>query len=326
MPLTPDVADVFNMQLADDPYWSESSWFSWAIPERRINGFFYYHFRPNMRCLLGGPAMWDGSGGHAWDCLYYDWQLMRPLPAGTYGVDYNKYAFETPWGMSVTTLEPMRRYRLGYARNGFRLDLEFEGVAPPNVIGDTSRGDMKDAYRLHFEQPGRIRGTVELDGEVYAVDCYGIRDGSHGRRNLDLHPPGGYTWSTADAGHGWHILAPDKAWSWERELPAVGGYILRDGTIAPLASGLRRVVERSGARPEVVEVELVDTLGRRLEARGRAVTAAEWILFPDHAQWWTLFEWEYDGFRGAVGEDQEYYALDDFRRWHRDGPVRWSTR
>jgi len=44
MALTTEVADHFNMTPDNDPYWSESSWFSWAVPERKINGFFYNTF------------------------------------------------------------------------------------------------------------------------------------------------------------------------------------------------------------------------------------------------------------------------------------------
>ncbi len=74
--------DFFHMERSDDPYWTESSWFSWAIPDRGINGFFYNHFRPNMNCMLGGPAMWDTSmpnltGQNVWNFLFFDWQLMR---------------------------------------------------------------------------------------------------------------------------------------------------------------------------------------------------------------------------------------------------------
>lgn len=322
MTLTSEIADYFNMNMTDDPYWTESSWFSWAIPERGINGFFYNHFRPNMNCLLGGPAMWDNSGQHVWKFRYFDWQLMRVLPEGRYGIDYNKYDFVTPWSMSLKMLEPLQRYQLGYDRNGFRLDLEFTATAEANVIG--AKPGMEKSFKLHFEQPGRIQGTVELDGEQFEVDCYSIRDGSHGPRFLENAKPGGYTWSTADANNGWHLIARDNFNS--RETQVFGGYLLRDGTMAPLTEGIRRVMERAGPRPDVIEIEAVDSLGRTLEATGRAKTPAEFMLFPDRGQWWTQFAWQYDHFTAAVGEDQEYYNIQDFRRWHRGGETLWQTR
>jgi hypothetical protein len=324
MAITTENADHFNMEMGDDPYWSESSWFSWAIPERGINGLFYNHFRPNMNCLLAGPAMWDGSGEHVWEFLYYDWQLMRVPPPGRYGVDYDKYDWQAPWSMSIRTLEPLKRYRLGYDRNGFKLDLIFTAVAPPNEIGGGWARASERAYKLHFEQPGRIEGTVDLDGERFDVDCFSIRDGSHGPRFLEETTPGGYSWSTASETSGWHLLARDVHGS--RETEVVGGYILRDGQIASVVRGVRRVVERDGPRPVSLEVELEDTLGRRLEAVGRAQTPAEFMLFPDRGQWWQLYQWDYDGHSNAVGEDQEYYGIHDFRRWHRAGPGPWSKR
>jgi hypothetical protein len=322
--LTSEVADHLNLKGDADLYWSDSSWFSWAVPEQGICGFFYNHFRPNMNCFLGGPAMWDASGHHGWDMLYYDWQLMRLLPKGTYGVDYDKYDFETPCSMGIRTLEPLKRYNLFYDRNGFKLDLVFEAIALPNQLGVHAEGGFEDAYRLHFEQPGRITGRVELDGRRYDVDCFSIRDGSHGRRQLDNITPGGYTWSTADEKTGWHVMAVDLDKSHETKV--MGGYILRDGVMSPIVSGVRRVLERVDSRPTVVEVEAEDQLGRKLRALGREKTWAELILFSCHAQYWSLFEWEYDGFTKAIGEDQEYYSLDDFRRWHRAGPEGWRKR
>lgn len=327
MSLTADVADVLCMNITDDPYWSDSSWFSWGIPEKNINGFFYNHFRPNMNCMLGGPAMWDNSmpnisGQNVWNFLFFDWQLMRVLPEGRYGVDYNKYAFETPWSMSIQTLKPLEQYRLGYDRDDFKLDLIFTASAEPNVIGSVT-GSAK-AYKLHFEQPGRIAGFVELQGDRYEVDCFSIRDGSHGPRFLEKVVPGGYTWSTADDRHGFHALAKDRNNSHDTEV--VGGYIFRDGVIASVTEGLRRVVERDGPRPDKVEILLKDALGRELHAIGRATAPAEFMLFPDRGQWWTQFAWDYDGFSAAIGEDQEYYGIQDFRRWHRAGPAAWDKR
>ncbi len=324
MPLSPEVADHLCLKIDPDLYWSDSSWFSWAIPEKGINGIFYNHFRPNMNCMLGGPAMWDGKQWHNWDMLYFDWQLMRKLPEGEYGVDYDKYDFVTPWSMSIELLEPLKKYRLGYDNNGFRLDLVWEAVAPPNVIGVQKEGGFDEAYKLHFEQPGRVTGSVELDGSRHDVDCYSIRDGSHGRRYLEKVPSGGYTWSTADDRHGWHFMGSNIEGT--NESKAAGGYILRDGVMSSITRGVRRVLERNGPRPSLIEVELEDELGRALHATGREVSAAQLILFPDHGQWWTLYQWEYDGFTNAIGEDQEYYSLDDFRRWLRASPETWKTR
>ena len=324
MKVTADVADRFNMNFGSDPYWNESSWFSWGIPEKGVNGLFYHFFRPNMNCLNGGPAMWDGSGVYTWDCLYWDWQYMRQLPEGRYGVDYNKYDYEAPCSMSVRTLEPLKRYQLGYDRNGFRLDLTFEAIAEPHSLHDHEEGKLNTAYRFHFEQPGRMRGKIQLRGETHEVDCFSIRDGSHGHRFWGDVPPGGYTWSTADERNGWHFIAVDNADS--RETKLIGGYLLRDGEMATLTKGVRRVTERIGTWPSFIEVEAEDRLGRRLEASGRLTVPGEFHYYSDQVQTWGQFAWSYDGFKDVVGEDQEYYNTVDMRAWKRGGPDRWRTR
>ena len=318
------ILDNFSAVTGDDLYWTDSSWFSWAIPEKDICGLVWTHFRPNMNCLCGGPAMWDLSGEHVWDFPFFDFQTMRVLPEGRYGIDYRKYDFVTPWSLSVKVIEPLQTYRIGYDRAGFRLDLEFTAIAPPNVMGAPTDEQLKSAFRIHFEQPGRIRGHVELDGVRHAVDTFSIRDGGHGPRFMEMAPPGGYAWSTADAGNGWHVLAPNAGDGPVAKV--IGGYILRDGVMSAIAEGTRRVVERKGPRPDVVEVRARDALGRDLHAVGRAQVPAEFMLFPERGQWWSLFRWDYDGFAGAAGEDQEYYGIHEFRRWHRAGPEAWAKR
>lgn len=315
--------DHFYKDMSDDPYWTESSWFSWAIPEENINGFFYNHFRPNMNCLLGGPAMWDQSGQHVWDFLFFDWQTMRKLPEGRFGVDYDKYDFITPWSMSIRMLEPLKRYQLGYDREGFKLDLTFTAIAPPNIMQALNPEQLKSAFKTHFEQPGRIKGTIELDGRPYKVDCFSIRDGGHGPRFLEKSAPGGYAWSTADEKNGWHILAPNAL---EHSTKVIAGYILQDGKMSHIVEGTRHVIDRVGPRPCAVEIRARDALGRELHTIGREQTSAEFMLFPDRGQWWSLYRWDYDGFTGAVGEDQEYYGIQEFRRWHRAGPEAWKKR
>lgn len=315
--------DHFNLDMTDELTWTESSWFSFAVPERDLGGLIWTHFRPNQNCLCGGPAVWDKSGELVWEFRYFDWQAMRPMPHGRYGVDYDKYDYTTDWSLTVKMLEPMRRYRITYDRAGFKLDLVFTAVSEPNIMNAGPVDIMKRAFRLHFEQPGRIEGWIELDGERIAVDCFGVRDGGHGPRNLETAAPGGYCWSTADEKTGFHILAPNAL---THEAKAVGGYVLKDGTISHIVEGVRRVVERDGPRPIRVEVEARDALGRELHATGREHAHAKFMLFPERGQWWQLFKWDYEGFTDAVGEDQEYYGIHEFRKWHRGGPDLWKTR
>jgi len=316
--------DHFYRGESDDPYWTDSSWFSWSIPEKDICGLIWTHFRPNMNCVCGGPAMWDLYGEHVWEFLYFDFQTMRALPEGRYGVDYDKYDFTAPWSLSVKMIDPMQTYRISYNKAGFQLELEFNAIAPPNIMNKPSAEQLKSAFKLHFEQPGRIMGFVELDGVRYEVDTFSIRDGGHGPRFMDMSPPGGYAWSTADEKTGFHALAPHSGDAPQSDV--IGGYILRDGIISPTVSGIRRVLERDGPRPTVVEVQIADELGRELNAVGRAQVPAKFMLFPDRGQWWQLFKWDYEGASGATGEDQEYYGIHEFRKWHRAGPEGWARR
>lgn len=324
MSVTSEVADYFNKKKTDHPYWSESSWFSYHIPEENLNGSFYNHFRPNMNCMLAGTFIWDHSGETQYDCRYYDWQAMRVPPEGVAGKDYEKYDFTTPWGMSIEMIEPLMRYKLGYEREGIQLDLIFQGTSEAHSIPRIGRHGFQDAYNFHFEQPGRITGTVELKGRRYEVDSFSIRDGSHGPRFLEKVTPGGYTWSTGDENNAWHFMAANMDDSHESQI--VGGYLQRDGKIASLTGGTRRVIERIGPRPSVVEMEAVDTEGRKIQAVGRVRVPSTFVLFPDRGMYWQQFAWDYDSFTGAVGEDQEYYGLHDFREWNRAGTEEWAKR
>ncbi len=313
--------DTFFPDTGNDPTWTESIWFSWAIPERDINGFFWVHFRPNQNMICGGPAMWDRAGELVWEFPYFDFQTMRPMPEGRWGIDYNKFDFTTPWGLSINVIDPLERYHFAYDRAGFQLDLTFTACAAPNVMGEPSPEQLAQAFRLHFEQPGRIEGHIVLNGEHMAVDCWGVRDAGHGPRYMENSPPGAYCWSTADAQNGFHVLAPNMA---NRTSKVIGGYILRDGVISHAVDGYRRVLEREGPRPEAVEIYARDELGRELHATGRRRASAKFMPFPERGVWWSQFRWDYENASDVPGEDQEFRGIHTFRDWHKAGPSVWE--
>ena len=51
--------DQFHPPETEDPWWTETVWFSWMIPERKLLGYFYPAFRANMGIQFGGVMVVD---------------------------------------------------------------------------------------------------------------------------------------------------------------------------------------------------------------------------------------------------------------------------
>jgi len=54
--------DLFHPPSNDDPFWTETCWFTFAIPERKLSGQLYPFFRPNQGVASGACILWDPSG------------------------------------------------------------------------------------------------------------------------------------------------------------------------------------------------------------------------------------------------------------------------
>ena len=64
-PQHPD--DEFHRPPSDDPYWTETCWFTFTVPERKLSGRFYLFFRPNQGVLASAAYFWDEIGMSAAD-------------------------------------------------------------------------------------------------------------------------------------------------------------------------------------------------------------------------------------------------------------------
>jgi hypothetical protein len=222
--------DRFCDHTTDDPYWNESVWFSFSIPEQRIHGFIQYYFRPNMGMLNGGPVMWDASGLCVCNCLYYNWSHLQASPAGA-----EKFNMKANNSLSVNVLEPLTRYSIRYDNDGFVMDLEWTAAGPIHQLrsGNTAQQAVQ---KYHMEQPGHMRGIVRRDGVEYAIDCHSMRDTSYGPRVYQTSSTGGYFWGIAD-NSAFHAIAKGE----ERQQDVNGGLIWRDGELGSLVSGTRVV-------------------------------------------------------------------------------------
>ena len=58
--------DAFHAPTSDDPWWQETAWFTFVVPERALTCYVYPWVRANQGILGGGVMVWDDRSHHAW--------------------------------------------------------------------------------------------------------------------------------------------------------------------------------------------------------------------------------------------------------------------
>jgi hypothetical protein len=325
MAVPSDVPDQPVLTPADDnwhdysPHWweTETAWFSFNVPERRMGGWLYSQVLAVQGVCNGGAWVWDDSPGPARYEVNH-----RGLPFPERG-DLRHVAL--PNGNTIEMLEPLRKYRTVYSDPGrFEADLVHEGIMAPH---SHPIGAWPFWATRHFDQPMHVTGTIVLDREEIAVDCYSVRDRSWGPRPAGPTPPDkklapgvlrrenrperansphsvGYVFGIQDPDNA--FLAFTDPWLHEdgRATDDVdAGYLLRDGDYAPLVHGFRTTELAPDTRfIRAVHLEAVDTLGRDLVAEGELLAHHE----EQGPSGTGLFRWTWSGGRSGHGEDQSF--------------------
>jgi hypothetical protein len=300
--------DEFHPPTSDDPYWTETCWFTFTVPERRLSGQLYPFFRPNQGVTTGGAYFWDDRGNQISNCVYAKnfWHL--PIP------EQPLSDISLPNGIRYRCLEPLRSYQLNYddpdGGDEIHVDLRFTAVTAPHYLGAS-----------HLDQPGRYQGTIVLGGERIDVDSFGFRDRSWGVRSQfgqglggSSAERGGYSYATASERDAFHTITMDFG----AGCISIHGYLLRDGEWSKLASGQREVVDRDPdtGYPTMVHIDGVDELGRTLHADGRCLNRLGLHLNPNLFTVNSLTEWSFDGVN-AFGEDHDNWSAPAIRRFTR---------
>ena len=120
--------DEFHPPLDNDPYRTETCWFTFTVPERRLSGQFYPFFLPNLGVFAGAAYFWNDEGDQWWNCLYAKnfWHL--PIPQAPLS------NIELPNGLRLRCLEPLTRYDIAYrdpdGNDEVEVDLTFTAIAP----------------------------------------------------------------------------------------------------------------------------------------------------------------------------------------------------
>jgi len=306
---SPHPDDELHPPTSDDPEWSETCWFTFTVPERRLSGQLYPFIRTNQRVVAGGAYFWDERGDQPWNCLYAKnfWHL--PLPRGA---RLSELALAN--GIRYRCVEPLSCYELAYRDpdgGELSLELRFRAIAEPHYLGAS-----------HLDQPGRYQGVIRLRGEEIRVDSFGFRDRSWGPRSqfgrgLTGTPAehGGYSYATASERDAFHTITLDLGAGCQ----SIHGYLLRDGVWAKLAQATREVVERDPGTgfPLRVRIAGADERGRELRAEGRCLNRLGFYINPNLFTVNCLTDWEFGGIRG-FGEDHDNWSAAGIRRFARE--------
>jgi hypothetical protein len=295
--------DGFHFSTMSDAWWeTETAWFSFHHPDRRLGGWLYVMVRPNIGTVAGGAWVWDESAWLPWEVLYSANYSALQLPAGA---DLRDVIL--PTGVSIRVVEPTRRYHLGFRdRDPDRLtvDLRFDGVMPPQPLMSVT-STFGSAH--HFDQLGRVTGTVTVLGELISIDCLAMRDRTWGRRPEDRPREAAYVTGAFADDHAFLAVTNGG----EEDSPVAYGFLRRAGRTARLTDG-RRHVERHPEHGWVarVVVEGRDAEGRTLRVVGEPVSR---VIINRHSfiDINSLMRWDLDGVPGW-GEDQDMWPVHRF--------------
>jgi len=290
--------DGFHFDVMSDRWWeTETAWFSFHHPGRRLGGWFYSMFRPNIGTVAGGAWVWDDTAHLPWDVPYSTNYSALRLPP-----DADLRDVELPTGVRMKAVEPTMVYDLGY-EDGERLRaaLRFEGVMPPQPL--TAVGSTFGSAH-HFDQFGRVTGQLVVNGERVEIDCIGMRDRTWGPRPEHRPRQAAYVTGAASPDHGFLAVTntqPDGD-------PVAYGFLRRDGRTANLRHG-QREVRRDHLEGSILEVviDAVDEEGRSLRAVGTPVSR---MIINRHTfiDINSLVRWDLDG-EEAWGEDQDMWPV-----------------
>jgi len=323
----------------DDPFWVETNWWSFNVPERQIGAWLHCGYNAKRNEATWRVFVWDPRGADPGRLAYY--RKAADVPMEEAAPDLRDITFPQG-GYSVKMLRPLMDYHLRYrdADADVAIELEHRSVHPPHRF---TPGEAPMLNNPHLDQLGHVTGELVLQGERIPVDCYSVRDrtwgprgghhsqsqkGAYVRGEHRVAHPGGPRWRQVERergrgriqyifGHtdartgflGFVRPQDGDAAGWS---PMNVGWLLKDGVferLDPSRSKMRVWRHPLTGWSAHMEVDLADRTGRTMQAEGTAVSWMSENASGANA----LFRWEYEGQIGW-GEDQDGWRIDHFTK------------
>lgn len=241
MALRLDPSDEGMHELGAEPNFNESMYFNLYDPSVPLGGFFRVGNRANegraemtvcvylpdgrVAFMFGRPEI---SGNSAFDSGGLRFSVVRPFEELTVSYQGDVVLLDDPLAMA----DPKRAFTEN-PHTRADISLTYTGVSTmwggePDRQPDRQRGpghDGEEFARGHYEQLVAVAGCVEVGGEAWDVDGYGLRDHSWGPRSWQA--PWYYRWLTGNFGPTFGFMASRVA---SRHGPGTQGGFVWDGT------------------------------------------------------------------------------------------------
>ncbi len=292
--------DDFHPPTLDDPYWTETHWFSFDQPGPNLSCSVYPVLRRNLNIASVALYLWDGSESAPWLIRYGKAYWHLPFPES--GLRQLRLG-----DLEYDCIEPLLSWAVRYADGEqVALDLRWDGLREAHLAHKSPHGG-------HLDQPCRVTGTVTIDGERYDIDTLGMRDKSWGVRPdvragvaaEDGRSAVAYTYGTLSADEQFLIYSAMKG-NVGDAMP--GGYLVRGGEKSAIVRGTRRVLGRSSGYPTEIELVIEDDLGRTLKVHGICQNRLAKQAFSTTFAWLSMTEWRTPDGERFLGEDQEVFS------------------
>jgi hypothetical protein len=294
--------DDLHTPSNDNPWFTETAWYSFWDTTGRYIGHIYLRFRPNIGVADCNIYVWSAGSSVPWDAAYWK-SLQIPYPGSLADLKF-------VGGLRHEVTKDFETYRITYHDESpigsTRLELDLRASGSPHWFGNK-----------HFDQPMLVRGTLALGSEMLDINCHSMRDRSWYNRSDFGTFRSGYSYFLADDEELLVLSAigrdSDPIVS---TLPIVGGYFRQADTEIAVIAGRRLVAQRrvdTGAPDTIVlEVDLAD--GQRLDVTGRCANSMAIAANTSMLSWMSLVEWERSG-SVLTGEDQEIWSPSVWRRF-----------
>lgn len=241
-------ADDLRHRPADGHKGRDSLYFNAILPELDLGVFVY---------------TWVDQKGTAGRLVSVWGPGKQPLAQDVvHGIEMGDSDFDD-WsvaGLSLRQPQALQTAEIRFSSSKLALTYDFEGAHEAFDFARNVGGCPQWMALNRYEQTGRARGELRLDGRVIPFDGAAHRDHSWGRRNWRM--PQHWKWIAAqtDAGHGLNLFQ----WVVRGEL-GTNGYVLRDGRPVPLVDARCRATYDDDMTSRTLHATLLDETGTQTE-------------------------------------------------------------